>query len=266
MNKITLLVAGTSLFSGCFDSSSSAFRSSQGLDTSKINIYVFSEVHTHVGDTEHERETHTTIQTEFYGYDKQGYQYIVELAESDQLSVSAAGEAKQIAGAFRPNEEEPSYIEYSVDFDQIEAGTEFRLNLDRSANASSSSVAFYLPEETPFTAMPISGSAISMTDTLTLDWQEAESKGYRLRLRLHCFSEQQSTTFLPDSSTRGAAAPLVFTLSELFTLPVQNDFTRCELHSILHTSKVEDLSSSSQFESSTLKVARQQSIIHLVNL
>lgn len=229
-----------------------------------MNVYVFVEVHSHFDDAGETNEAHTTIQVEFYGYDSEGYNYSIELSESEQLSVSVDGETTQIANTAMSSAFDKRLIEYVVDFEQTDAGTEFQLKLDRHGDATLNTAFINLLDDTSFSSTPEANSELAMNEDVTIDWQEDKGRSYRLRLRLRCFSGFSSTTFLPINSTRNIETPFTFSLDQVFTLPQEHNFNTCELHSILNTAAFEDLSSSANFASVVAKVARQQHMVHSI--
>lgn len=271
MNKTLLLLPMLITLNGCLDDNEfDVFRSSSGIDSQNINVFVEAQVHTHLGDTPEEDETHTTIQVEFYGYDRDGYTFGIALGEDDQLSIAVDGEERPIPGESSSTSADENFVKYLADFDQTVMGTEFSINIDRASEASLITLPVILLDESPFNATPTTDTSVSMDESIVLEWVENDAYNYRLKLRMRCIESDGNTIsgsrYLPGHSMTQLSSPLTFTPSDYFTLPTEAEFTQCDLHSILHSSVNQDITDNIGLASAKTRIARQQSIVFSISL
>lgn len=267
--QLLLAAAGFAALAGCSDDGPDFYRSSSTVDTDNLNVYVQAEVHTHLGETNEEDETHTTLLVEFTGYSKNGYYYSVELAEDDLLSAEVNGESASFITEAVPNANKPSWVYYYQDFDTIASGTEFTVYLDRERDAAIHSASVILPEESTFTITP-ADDTISLYSPMTIEWTESDEYEYALSFLYLCEDDTQTMrqhrVGFPNWNVETIASPFTFTPANFFSPNDPSIYTLCELHTSLKTYSNQDPAEQAPFAELSIRSKRQQRIEKVLDL
>ncbi len=228
MNKL-LTLAGLSaaavLIQGCDDDDPSFLRSSTGIATSDIRLFVSAQVH----EADEDEPAHTHLSVEPYGYSSEGYLYNIEMVDGDAFGLTVNGETTAIEGVPIFSEADKLLVEYSAEVEVNDPGSELTLTLERSANTTTTSVV--LPELTPMTVLPESGD-FNLVDDVIVEWVELENTHYALRFFYDCEladGESTSKTLRYSSHDEELDNPFTFVPGEHFSPSSELDISACEL-------------------------------------
>ncbi|WP_075186220.1 hypothetical protein [Teredinibacter haidensis] len=265
--KIFLLLTVVLLVLGCDgdDNFPDTLRSSSNIKTENISLYVGVEVHE---PTEDEAEGHTHLNVEFYGIDRDGYFYSIELAEADALSISVDGMTTSIVGVPVISEDEKFFMDYSEELGVTAPGTEVVVTLNRGSTAALHTANVILPEETPFTLMP-EDDVLLLTDELVVEWDEDENKDYGLRFYYWCDVVNNHpvnySIRYPNQNVTLVSSPFYFLPDDYFNVPEDLEILGCELTARLLVYTKQEAQPTSDFEQVTVQTMRSQSIIRELN-
>lgn len=252
---------------GCDNNDPDFYRSSKGLATDKLYVYLETSVHTHYDEQGAPEDTHTTVIAEFSGFDKDGYYYSVALSEEDKISAGIDGELAELSAQHSPDHDEPLSVYYYRDFDAIAGGTTFDVVLDRDRDAALHSASVTLPQVSDFAITP-SDETIDPAEPLVLSWSETEADTYRLKFLLACETNGEITyrshLRLPNSTIKTIESPYSFELASFFQLENPTQFDVCELRTTLKTYS-QAVAEDNPFAGLTIRSTREQSIINTLN-
>lgn len=264
------LTFATTLLACSDDNAPDFFRTSAGVATEALQLYLEAEVHTHPGEGEAPDETHTTVQVELYGYDHKGYFYNIELGAGDTLAAGINGAIAPMTADYFPDNGEPISVLYYRDFDTIAGGTVFDVVLDRDRDAALHELSVTLPPEANFAVAPATAS-VDPGAPLSFSWSETAEHEYTLSFRFNCTNNSAETVYqshvrFPNWSVETIASPFSFTPSNFFSPSDTNSFTECTLSSTLKTYSNQDPESQAPFSALHLRSARRQTIEQNINL
>lgn len=239
------------------------FRSSENIPTQAIYLQVEAAVHTHLGETEQEDETHTTLTAQMHGYDTQGYFYAIELGPSDTLLAASGDASIPMMAEYLPSQAQKADVLYSADFDLVDALTNFTVTLSRTSGPSTP-IEVSLPDLTEFTLAPNSGTT-PLDSAITVAWVEAPEYKYRLRFDFVCLDDDGTRHRLalpvPNAFEPELNTPYEFTPADVFTPEDYPELSSCQLHSNLLVLKPQDAPQNNEFKDIFVWAKRQQTII-----
>lgn len=249
------------VLTSCSDKDPDFYRPSASVATSNLSMFVQADVHTHLGQGNAADETHTTLLVEFYGYDKKGYFYNVELSDEDKLEMQLNGESAAIISDYLPNQNSPYAVQYYQDFDTTAGATEFVVNLDRARDSALISASVILPEESEFSVTPVE-ETITLSDALTVEWTESDAYQYALWFDLVCKNDaktvRQARVRFPNWSVQTISSPFTFNPANFFSINDASDYSQCELHTSLKTYSDQTPSVETSLNSLEVRAIRQQ--------
>ncbi len=264
-----LLAAALSQMAGCSDSSPDFYRTSENLPTEDWVVNISAQVHTHLGLSRAEDETHTTLSLDVLSAAPKGYYYSVELADEDRASAMFDGTPVPLIEEKVPSDSDPLAVYYYQDFDITEDGTIFTVTIDRESDAALHSVDIALPATTDLTVTP-EGDTLTFSDTVSVEWQDLDNQDYLLQFTMLCYSENAAEYYAaktyPNASTPTLASPFTFAPSNHFDVSQLGAEHTCELHTSLVGSISSDASEATPFRATNLYSQRQHKIIKTLQL
>jgi len=254
---------------GCSDDVKwNLYRSAENIPTQAIYLEVEAAVHTHLGATTAEDETHTTLTAQMHGYDTQGYFYAIELGPSDSLLATTGDASMPMMAEYYPSQAQKAAVLYSADFDLIDALTDFTVTLNR-ASGPSTPIAVSLPDITEFTLAPNTDTT-PLDSTITVTWTEEPEHTYRLRFDFVCLDNDGERHRLavpvPNYTEPELETPYEFTPAEVFTPEDYPELASCHLHSNLLVLNPQDAPENSELKEVAVWARRQQTIIQSLTL
>ncbi len=267
--KSLLLAAALTQMAGCSDSNPDFYRTSANLPSEDWIVNISAQVHTHLGQSRAEDETHTTLSMDVLGAASKGYYYSVELADDDQASAMFDGTSVPLIEEKLPSNSNPLAVYYYQDFDITEDGTTFTVTIDRKSDATLHSVDIALPTTTDMTLTP-TGDTLTFSDTVTVEWQALNDQDYSLQFAMLCYSESATqyyaTKTYPNASTPTLASPFTFAPSNHFDVSELSSEHTCELHTSLVGSISSDATEQMPFRATNLYSQRQHKIIKTLQM
>ena len=266
MKKLLLPLCCVLAVSACDDNDNADFvRDAGNIATADITQVINMEVH----EQDDDEAAHTHLSLEFFGLDQDGYYYLIQLEDNDELSIALNGESTVVIGEPLPSEDDPYFIDYSEEFETAEAGAEFLVALDRDREASVQTTSLLIPEATVFTLLP-ADNPLDLQSELTLEWLENEEHSYGVRVHYGCdVINNHPVNFTVHFPNRGAPeliSPFSFMPGDYFTPPADVEILGCELTMRLLTFAEEERIGDTDFERVIIQTMRSVSEVRVLNI